>query len=233
MGNAVFMFTDDHVQQLEKKARVKAKRLKVGDERLTDKLTEILQGFITQHVAQQIGHAPSKNVTRLDEICRAAKALRAALPREHVLSDSTLLTLLTAQAQVTAPSDEDGARRLRAARESIDNIYAWTIAAINREAPKIAGGRGGARNTGDKAMRALIGDLRGVWLDYWDLDAGASINQGGVGGPFVRFVLAFCEIPRPQYEGAGYPYHNLAKALSPTPAAIRSRLMFKSKRRKI
>ncbi len=80
---------------------------------------------------------------------------------------------------------------------------------------------------GDEAMQQLIGDLNGVWIDYWECLPGASHERttGDIGGPCIRFVRAFLQcIERRVTDEDLRADPGLRVALRPSPEAIRERL---------
>ena len=225
------MFTGDDVTNLELAARVQLKRRTDDDKRiLTDRLTEIAYTFVHNRL-WATEPSPTKTVQRLKAVYRAAKRLGAALPHEHRRPDSYFRSRLTAQAAVASSTPEltnlaEGSRRLRAATGAVKDIEVWSQVAILRESEKIQGRRW-RRHRGDEAMQNLIGDLNGVWIDYWQRLPGASRSDatGKIGGPYIRFVQTFLECLKEHLtEDDFIADRGLKGALSATPQAIRERI---------
>lgn len=217
-------FTDNDITALKQAAGVKAKQKRDDLGRtLPDRLMEIAHSFLVNHLWQQ-KPSPTKIKKRLNAVQRAAKALYARLPREHVFSHRFFHSCLTAQAAVTASNPEltredEGSRRLRAATAAVQDIIAWSAAAINRESARIQPRRS-ARHRGDQAMQQLIGDLNGVWVDYWQEIPGTS-----TGGPYTRFVRAFLACVEDHLTAEDFAAdRSLRNALRASAQAIRERV---------
>lgn len=240
------MFTDADVAALERAARFPAKRRQDDDGLpITERLTETAAAFLHNRLWGQ-KPAPSKNIKRLKAVHTAAKALAAALPREHVKSDHHFRSLLTAQAAVAVSTEEvtdldGGSRRLRVATGDVRDLIAWSAAAINRELTKIQHGRpvpvldqegkqighihpARKRHKGDEPMQKLMGNLNGVWIDFWDRIPGTSRSEstgGEANGPYVRFVLAFLKCLEGHLDETDFiADRGLRDALHPKPESI-------------
>lgn len=216
------MFDASDVAALVSAAEVRPKRAG-GRAEIASRLSEIANSFLLDWHWQQ-KPSPSRIVKRLNAINSAANQLLAKLPQSADQSEAEVRYRLTAQATTKVAS---GSERLRAAIDAVKDIAAWSKAAKFREATR-KGRKVGHR--GDKAMQRLIGNLYGVWLDFWGRIPGATTNAytGEIGGPYIRFVLAFLRCLETKIP-AKYSQANpgLGNALRASPSAIRERLRLK------
>ena len=178
------------------------------EEELHERLAEALKNYVAEKL-YEVGTADvtrSSKAKRLERIALQARRLRRVIPDDkrgvtiaasQELRRALMQTPWLRRTLVLPPNDPAGFAALEAVAAVVEILADAANQAHRRERMLIDRDRkakGKARHKGDTAMRTLIGEINGIWIDVFEELPGVTLSRapdkdGGSYLPFAHSLL--------------------------------------------